>query len=100
MGMFDWVDVTVRCPQCQSVVDGFQRKDGPCELLTLPLERVDHLYAKCKNPICCLWIDFHRQYPDVDEVLPGFDMTTRQGFKDKSAGKEQVKEEENAKTSG
>lgn len=76
MGMFDWVDIIVKCPQCNTKVSGFQSKDGPCELLTIPLDRVDHLYTRCNNPDCDLWLDFTRRYPLTDEALPGFDLDT------------------------
>ena len=76
MGMFDWVDVIVRCPQCNTEVRGFQSKDGPCKLLTISLERVDHLYTRCPNDECDLWLDFTRRYPETDEALPGFDLET------------------------
>ena len=76
MGMFDFVDVVVRCPKCNTEVKGFQSKDGPCEMLTIPLDGVDNLYSRCSNPECDLWLEFNRRYPDVDEALPGFDLDT------------------------
>ena len=78
MGMFDRVDVVVRCPKCNTKVEGFQSKDGPCELLMLPLARVDNLYAKCPNEDCGMWLEFERRYPDTNEILPGFDLITRE----------------------
>jgi hypothetical protein len=35
MGMFDWFkpDPPIQCPQCSRPVEGFQGKDGPCNLL-------------------------------------------------------------------
>ena len=75
MGMFDYVDISIKCPECLEWVSGFQSKDGPCRLLTIPLERVDSLHAKCKN--CGKWLEFYRRYPEGSEVLPGFDIVER-----------------------
>ena len=71
MGMFDYVDIVIKCPICHGEVTGFQSKDGPCRLLTLPLDRVDTLYTRCA---CGKWLQFHRRYPDGTDVLAGFDM--------------------------
>ena len=51
MGMFDWVDFETECPNCGNLVDGFQSKDGPCELGTISPFSVDYFYSRCE--LCC-----------------------------------------------
>ncbi len=55
MGMFDDVDVSVECPECGALVDGFQSKDGPCLLDRLEPVEVDHCYSACSG--CGAWVD-------------------------------------------
>lgn len=47
MGMFDWVAYSTVCSKCGKVLNGFQSKDGPCELLTLHPSEVDYFYNWC-----------------------------------------------------
>ena len=57
MGMFDDIEgLTHKCPECGTVITGFQSKSGPCELLRLKYWMVDDFYAWCKN--CGLRIRF------------------------------------------
>ena len=55
MGMFDYVDYNISCKKCGCTVDGFQSKDGPCELKTLPVTIVKNFYSSC--PSCGTWVE-------------------------------------------
>jgi len=70
MGMFDFVDFEMLCPTCGAVIKGFQSKDGPCELLKIPVGRVDTLYSVCTA--CETRVRFERVY--TEGPLPGFEM--------------------------
>lgn len=56
MGMFDYVNVTLPCFKCSTIVTGFQSKDGDCQLHTLEYWQVDNFYTKCDN--CNTWINY------------------------------------------
>lgn len=58
MGMFDWVDFKTDCPKCGHEVDGFQSKDGPCQLLHLTPLMVDRFYSSCRG--CKARIEYNR----------------------------------------
>jgi hypothetical protein len=58
MGMFDSVNFSTPCPSCGAIVDGFQSKDGPCELLTLEPEQVSTFYSHCRS--CGREVEFSR----------------------------------------
>lgn len=58
MGMFDYVEFEMPCPNCGSVVDNFQSKDGSCSLGTLKIADVNNFYDFCNK--CGAWIEFHR----------------------------------------
>lgn len=66
MGIFDYVDFTCSCPSCDSKVQGFQSKDGPCTLDTLHPNRVNTFYGDCRE--CGLWLTFTRC--TEDELTP------------------------------
>jgi hypothetical protein len=56
MGMFDYVDYSCKCPNCETRVTGFQSKGYRCVLATIPPWKVDNFYAPCDN--CGSWIRF------------------------------------------
>ena len=65
MGMFDYVDFTIPCPNCGTTVTDFQSKDGDCELQHLTvkelIEQSDgnvRFYSNCPNGSCNMWIEF------------------------------------------
>jgi len=71
MGMFDYVNFKVECPKCGWPVEGFQSKDGKCELETVEPETVEEFYSTCKQ--CDQWIQYEVVKP-VDlhfkQVIP------------------------------
>lgn len=58
MGMFDYVKFSAPCIKCGEKIQGFQSKDGPCELKHLDYWEVDYFYANCKK--CDTWNEYHR----------------------------------------
>lgn len=62
MGMFDWIDYECVCPICRSKVDGFQSKDGVCELEHLKPQDVEEFYSSCKK--CGSWLEFEKEKPN------------------------------------
>jgi hypothetical protein len=64
MGMYDDVEFKCDCPNCGEMVDGFQSKDGPCELKTLTPDRVLCWYSNCSH--CGTWVERHRLPLDTD----------------------------------
>ncbi len=58
MGMYDNVDYECICPCCKKKVDGFQSKNGSCDLDTLHPSEVLNFYSACKH--CGAWIEFQR----------------------------------------
>lgn len=56
MGMFDYVEITVKCPNCNVKINPFQTKEKDCFLRTLNFWEVDYFYAGCKN--CETYIEF------------------------------------------
>lgn len=61
MGMFDYINYEMDCPECGARVSDFQSKDGPCALDTLEYWEVDYFYASCEN--CRAWVEFTRKTP-------------------------------------
>ena len=59
MGMFDHVKFKTKCPDCGSTLDDFQSKSGPCELRTIPANKLDCFYDFCD---CGLQITFNRPF--------------------------------------
>lgn len=65
MGMFDWVDFTTKCPKCSKLVEGFQSKEGPCELYTIKPWQLSNFYAGCDG--CGAWIEYsHNGGPESE----------------------------------
>lgn len=63
MGMFDYVNLEIKCPKCGAVVDGFQTKDNGCLMDELEYWEVNHFYSSCEK--CGLWFDFVRRTPKI-----------------------------------
>lgn len=61
VGMFDWINYECDCPVCGKKVDGFQSKDGDCQLETIEPATVNHFYTDCTG--CDSWMDFKRDQP-------------------------------------
>jgi predicted nucleic-acid-binding Zn-ribbon protein len=57
--MFDYVNVSIKCPKCGNIVRGFQTKDGECGMNTLEIEEVNQFYTTCYK--CKSWIEFNRK---------------------------------------
>jgi predicted amidophosphoribosyltransferase len=66
MGMFDYVDYEGPCPYCGAKLTGFQSKDGPCELTTLPFQQVQNFYHSC--PECKRWVEYQRAVPPAGSI--------------------------------
>lgn len=60
MGMFDYVNVSMPCPNCGKVIESFQTKDEDCTLDTIEPDRLGCFYAYCK---CKTWVQFTRPKP-------------------------------------
>lgn len=56
MGMFDWVNFEIECPNCKTKVNGFQTKDSACVMGTLEFWETNNFYASC--PECNTWMEF------------------------------------------
>lgn len=56
MGMYDEVEYETTCHVCGAKVDGFQSKDGECNLDKLQPSQVRNFYSMC--PECDEWIEF------------------------------------------
>lgn len=57
MGMFDYVNFKMQCPNCGRETENFQSKDGKCWLETVEPDTVDEFYTMCR---CDTWIEFSR----------------------------------------
>ena len=58
MGMFDYVNFKMPCPECGEEVTGFQSKDTGCSMDEVEPEATNRFYAPCDN--CGAWIDIVR----------------------------------------
>jgi DNA-directed RNA polymerase subunit RPC12/RpoP len=81
MGMFDYIDLKIKCPKCGKIVDKFQSKDGYCELKTLNYWEVDNFYSSCKY--CNAWIVFNRVRPKPIVPLTDFIMEVQEEEQEK-----------------
>lgn len=73
MGMFD--DITdvppMNCRKCGTPLEGWQSKDGPCELEKLPYWEVSNFYTSCHKVVsddplrryCGEWHEYVRRVP-------------------------------------
>lgn len=58
MGMFDWVNVQIKCPKCGNTVKDFQTKDSSCGLEIIDPTYITNFYSPCRH--CNNWIEFSR----------------------------------------
>jgi hypothetical protein len=72
MGMFDYVDIAIKCPKCGNFVKNFQTKDKSCCMNHLKYWEVDNFYCNCDK--CNTWIEFHRKREIPKVPLSDFDM--------------------------
>ena len=71
MGMFDYVDYKCECPSCGGHVDGFQSKDGKCELAFLKPYDVEAMHSMCDA--CGKWIEIKtKDVMTVDSFVAEF----------------------------
>ena len=81
MGMFDYVNFKMPCPNCGAGVDGWQTKDSTCSLELVEPDGLMRFYASC--PECDAWLEFSRptpqHYPDRREPLTRTEVEA-QGF--------------------
>ena len=56
MGMFDDISFELKCPNCRTLIKGFQSKDGACCMRLLNFWEVNNFYASCNN--CNTWIEY------------------------------------------
>lgn len=61
MGMFDYVNVSMPCPNCGEVIEQFQSKDAACELDTVEPDGLQCFYDYCG---CGAWVEFSRPSPE------------------------------------
>lgn len=65
MGMFNRVNIKIKCPYCDREVDNFQTKDGDCLIMkTVEFWEVSNFYDSCYG--CGAWIEFQRKTKPVD----------------------------------
>lgn len=57
MSMYDYIDIVIKCPNCSSLIDRFQSKDGNCMMENLKYYEVSHFYSACHE--CKKWIDVY-----------------------------------------
>ncbi len=60
MGMFDYVDYTDNCPNCNNLLRGFQTKDLDNQLRHLKPVQVRQFWTECDK--CKIWLEY--------EVIP------------------------------
>lgn len=66
MGMFDYVNVELKCPYCnEGIVTGVQSKSSDCTLSTLDPQYVTNFYSSC--PKCKKWVEYDRKSPGQGE---------------------------------
>ena len=57
MGMFDYVNFKMPCPECGKEVTGWQTKDTSCDMNEVEPDVTNNFYAPCD---CGCWIEFYR----------------------------------------
>lgn len=60
MGMYNHVRYECDCPMCGKNVDGFQTKDGDCQLEFFDPHQANNFYSDCRN--CGAWIELSRNH--------------------------------------
>ena len=77
MGLFNWVNYEMKCPECGHLVTGFQTKDEsqiPLYLETVEVNQIlSKFYSECDN--CGLWIEFFFKTPP-NITIDNFEMKT------------------------
>jgi hypothetical protein len=63
MGMFDYVNFSMPCPECGTALNDWQSKSGECTMATVNPDGLGCFYESC--PKCKAWIDFTRDTPPV-----------------------------------
>lgn len=58
MGMFDYVNFMMPCPECGTIVRNFQSKDRECFMDLLEINEVWNMYSSCSK--CGRWIELSR----------------------------------------
>jgi len=59
MGMYDTISAPAEpceATECEGTFHGWQSKDGPCQLETLPIARVGNYYTGCS--VCMCWAEY------------------------------------------
>jgi hypothetical protein len=56
--MFDWIMYQDNCPMCDKPLNGFQSKDGPCDMKMLQPEEVGKFHNRCEDDGCDTWINY------------------------------------------
>ena len=63
MGMFDYINLEIKCPNCGGAVSGFQSKENGCMMTTLEYWEVNNFYSGCEK--CGCEIEFNRKSQQV-----------------------------------
>ena len=75
MGIFDYVNFEMDCPQCGEPLKDFQTKDGNCYLNRVEFWEVDHFYDNCES--CDTWVEFNRKKPMAPQPIEDYEMTVK-----------------------
>ena len=62
MGMFDYINFKMPCPECGDVLCGWQSKDAGCDMEQIEPDSVNNFYTPCDN--CGAWLEFSRNQPE------------------------------------
>ena len=76
MGMFNYVDYQMNCPECSHSITDFQTKDESIVSLcmeTVTLNQISRFHGSCDN--CGLWINFFLKRPK-EVSIDDFEMKT------------------------
>lgn len=77
--MYDHVRFECECPQCKTMLNGFQSKDGSCGLYTLDFWDTNNFYTICDS--CGLFIDFNIVVrPDRKIVIEDYKVEVSKNF--------------------
>lgn len=61
MGMHDYVNFEMKCPNCGTMLRDWQTKDGKCLLEVVEIDTIDEFYTSCQK--CRTWYSFSRKKP-------------------------------------
>jgi hypothetical protein len=76
MGIFNYVDYKMNCPECFHLITDFQTKDESIVSLcmeTVSLNQISRFHGSCNN--CGLWINFVLKRP-LKITIDDFEMQT------------------------